>query len=352
MRRRLSIIRFVIVFVPAMCLQDDDLLLTRFTDYVEALRAQAGIPGLSAIIVGPEDILWEHAFGQQDIARSISTKTYTPFQLDGLTQVFTAVMTLRCVEEGTLSLSDRIGSFDKDSPDANATIEQVLTHTSGPPANLVFSYRPDRLAPLTRVIRACAAGSYRKTLANLLDRLAMVDSVPGPDADRVQPPADGVPKPETATRYTQVLTQLAKPYLVSPQGRATLTQYTATTLTPASGLISTVEDLARFDLALKQGILLRTDTLAAAWRPPVNSVGQRLPHGMGWFVEQYNGVPFVWQFGSSDEGSSSLLITVPGRGLTMILLANSNGLSKSFATNPGEVMVSPFARVFLRLFAR
>src|SRR5262249_44945849 len=185
MRRRLSIILFVIVFVPAICLQADDLLLTRLTDYYEALRAQAGIPGLSAIVIGPEDILWKHAFGQQDIARSISTRTYTPFQLDGLTQVFTAVMTLRCVEKRTPSLSDRIGTFDQDSPDADATIEQILTHTSGPPTNLVFSYRPERLAPLMRAIRACAGGSYRKTLANLLDRLAMVDSVPGPDAARV-----------------------------------------------------------------------------------------------------------------------------------------------------------------------
>jgi len=352
MRRRLPIIVFLIVFLPAMCLQADDLLFTRLTDYFEALRAQAGIPGLSAIVVGPEDILWEHAFGQQDIARSISTRTRTPFQLDGLTQVFTTVMTLRCVEDGTLSLSDRIGSFDKDSPDANATIEQILTHTSGPPTNLVFSYRPDRLAPLTRVIRSCAVGSYRKTMSNLLDRLAMVDSVPGPDAARLQPPAEGVPTQETAARYAQVLAQLAQPYAVSPQGRATLTQYAATTLTPASGLISTVEDFAQFDLALKQGILLRIDTLAAAWRAPANSVGQRLPHGMGWFVQLYNGVPIVWQFGSSDEGSSSLLISVPARGLTMIMLANSNGLSKPFSTNPKEVTVSPFARVFLGLFAR
>jgi CubicO group peptidase (beta-lactamase class C family) len=352
MRCRLPIVVLVLVLLPAVCLRADDLRFTRLTDYFEALRAQAGIPGLSAIVVGPEDILWEHAFGQADIGRSISTRINTPFQLDGLTQVFTTVMTLRCVEEGTLSLSDRIGSFDKDSPDTNATIEQVLTHTSGPPTNLAFSYRPDRLAPLTRVIRVCAVGSYRKTLSNLLDRLAMVDSVPGPDAARLQPPAEGVPTPATAARYLGVLTRLAQPYAVSPQGRASLTQYAATTLTPAGGLISTVLDLAQFDLALKQGILLRADTLAAAWRAPVNSAGQRLPHGMGWFVQQYNGVPIVWQFGSSDEGSSSLLITVPARGLTMILLANSNGLSKPFSPNPEEVTVSPFARVFLGLFVR
>jgi CubicO group peptidase (beta-lactamase class C family) len=154
MRYRLPIVVLVLVLLPAVCLRADDLLFTRLTDYLEALRVRVGIPGLSAVVVGPEDILWEHAFGHQDIGRSISSRTDTPFQLDGLTQLFTAVMTLRCVEEGSLSLDDRIGSFDRDSPDAAATIEEVLTHTSGPPGNLVFAYRPERLAPLTRVVRA------------------------------------------------------------------------------------------------------------------------------------------------------------------------------------------------------
>ena len=32
---------------------EDDLLLTRFGDYLNALRAQAGIPGMAAAISGP-----------------------------------------------------------------------------------------------------------------------------------------------------------------------------------------------------------------------------------------------------------------------------------------------------------
>jgi CubicO group peptidase (beta-lactamase class C family) len=330
----------------------DDLLLARLGDYFEALRTHAGIPGLAAAIVGPNDVLWEGSFGHQDVARAIPALPTTPFHLDGITQLFTATMVLRCVEEGKLSLDDRLAKFDEDHPEAGATIRQLLTHTSGPADDLTFAYRPERLLPLIRIVRICATGSYRKTLGNLLEQLAMVDSVPGPDVNSLTPPAEGVPTPQAAERYARVLERLAQPYAVTPPGRPTLTTYSATTLTPAAGLISTVRDFAQFDLGLKQGVLLRADTLAVAWRPPVNRLGQALPHGIGWFVEQYHGEQIVWQFGSSENGSSSLVISAPARGLTMIALANSNGLSKPLVAHMGELTASPFARVFLGLFVR
>jgi CubicO group peptidase (beta-lactamase class C family) len=180
--------------------QSDGLIFGRFGDYVESLRAQAGIPGLAAAIVGRDAILWERAFGWQDLERSIATRTDTPFHVDGLTQVFTASLVLRCVEEGRLSLDDEIRRFVPASPNANATIRQILTHRSGPPANLVFDDRPERLGPLAAVIRICAADSFRETVANLFDRLAMRDTVPGPDAINLAPPAEGIPSPSAVAR--------------------------------------------------------------------------------------------------------------------------------------------------------
>ena len=330
----------------------DDLIFGRFRDYVESLRTQAGIPGLAAAIVGPDDILWEHAFGWQDLERSIATRTDTPFHLDGLTQVFTASLVLRCVEEGRLSLDDRIGRFDSASPDANATLRQVLTHTSGTPDNLVFAHQPERLAPLASAIRTCTGDSFRESTTDLLDRLAMTDSVPGPDVIRLTPPAEGIPSPAARERYTGLLARLARSYAVDRQGRPSPSSAAATSLTPTAGLIATVRDVAKFDVAMRNGVLLRRDTLAAAWRAPLGSGDRRLPHGMGWFVQTYNGETVVWQFGLGENASSSLVMTLPARELTLILLANGDGLVKGFAPAAGDVTASPFARLFLGTFVR
>jgi CubicO group peptidase (beta-lactamase class C family) len=203
-------------------------------------------------------------------------------------------------------------------------------------------------------VRVCRNGSFRKTLAALFEQYAMFDSIPGQDINQLTPPAEGIPSADQSARYERTLTRLATPYAVDGQGRATPTQYTARTLTPGSGVISTVLDLAKFDLALKSGAIVRLSTLTDAWITPVGPNRQRLPHGHGWFVQTYNNVPVVWQFGVGDAGSSSLMVMLPAQKVTMILLANSSGLAKPLPQplSAGDVTVSLFARVFLDVFAR
>ena len=134
--------------------------------------------------------------------------------------------------------------------------------------------------------------------------LIMADSVPGPDVIFVVPPAEGVLTSEFE-RYSRILGRLPVPYAVDAQKKASRSSYSATTLTPTSGLIATVHDLAKFDVGLKNGIVMQKETLAAAWKP---SGG---PHGIGWFVQSYNGENVVWQFGAGENGSSSMIIMSP-----------------------------------------
>jgi CubicO group peptidase (beta-lactamase class C family) len=206
------------------------------------------------------------------------------------------------------------------------------------------------MAPLWRGIRVCSVDSYRETLANLLDRLAMQDSVPGPNAVDLPPGSEGMFEPDEIQKYRRVLERLAVPYSVDRRGRPSPSSYPATVLTPSSGLIASVRDLAQFDIALRRGVLLRGSTLVQAWQNPTGQGGQPLPHGIGWFAQIYNGELVVWQFGIGENASSSLLISVPGRRLTFIALANSDGLGRSLPLAEGDVTVSPVAKVFLRVF--
>jgi CubicO group peptidase (beta-lactamase class C family) len=328
----------------------DDLVLSRFGDLLESLRAQAGIPGLAATMVSTTEATWERPFGHQDVEKNIFARTDTPFPLDASTQLLVAAQVLRCVEEGRLSLDDTAGKFAPTSGDPGATLRQILTHTTSAADGLRFSYRPDRLAPLAAAIAACTGDSFSGALISLLERLNMRDSVPGADGRSWLPPSVD-PGGAVSQRYTAVLGRLATPYTLDANKRPSASRYSATSLSAASGLISTVRDLAKFDLAIKNGFL-RPETLAVAWAPPVGANGQRLPHGLGWFVQSYNGEPIVWQFGVSDSGSSSMILTAPFRGLTLILLANSSGLARPFSLEAGDATVSPFARLFLEIFVR
>jgi CubicO group peptidase (beta-lactamase class C family) len=319
-----------------------DQLFALFGSYLESLRVQAGIPGLVAAVIDNDGIVWEQAFGQQDLARSLATRTDTPFHLDGLTQIITATLVLRCVQDGQVKLDTPIKSFNPNSPDAEATVGQILTHTSGSPTEPVFTYRPDRFEALTSVVSTCTGSSFRLAVARTLERLAMTDSMPGPDA--VTDPT----LPAEVARFRNIIERMAIPYAVDAQGRAVPSRYPATTLTASGGLVSTVLDFAKFDLALRKGVLLSADTVAAAWRPPAAG----LPHGMGWFVQNYGGEPVVWQFGAGSGASSSLVMTLPARGITLIMLANSDGLAKPATLASGDITASPFARLFFQVLIK
>jgi CubicO group peptidase (beta-lactamase class C family) len=181
----------------------------------------------------------------------------------------------------------------------------------------------------------------------------MFDSVPGPNIVAITRGAEGVPDPKDVERYRTLLQRRATPYSVDRRGRARQSAYPESTsvLTPSSGLVTTVRDLARFDIALKQGRLVDRGTLEHAWSPPA-AKGVPLPHGIGWFVQIYNRERVVWQFGMTEDASSSLMITLPERNLTLILMANSDGLVKLYSPANGDVTLSPFARLFLNLFVR
>ncbi|HEY7288463.1 MAG TPA: serine hydrolase domain-containing protein [Vicinamibacterales bacterium] len=351
MRRLLLVTTTIVLSTSVLFGAADDLIVSRFGDYLDSLRAQAGIPGLSATLIRPGDSVWEQGFGRRDVDRALSAQPDTPFEIDGLTTLLSSTLVLRCVEEGRLALDDLVAQYSPTSPDAGATIRQLLNHTSASPDGLVYSYRPARLDSLAPAIAHCTGLSLRESMADLLERLIMYDSIPGADTLSVIPPTDGM-TPARLERYTSIFDNLAKPYSVDARGRPSASEYVALTLTPASGLISTVRDLARFDDAIRKGLILKPETLAAAWTPPVDRDGLRLPHGLGWFVQNYNGERIVWQFGVSDNASSSLYITVPGRGTTLILLANGQGLARPFPLDAGDVLVSPFGRLFLSIFVR
>jgi CubicO group peptidase (beta-lactamase class C family) len=200
------------------------------------------------------------------------------------------------------------------------------------------------------VVESCSRQPFRKTVAlDLLDRLAMVRSVPGRDfAAAGAVPADMLDK-TYFDRYRDILDSLAVPYTVDKKGHPTRTELAPEGINAATGLVSTVRDLAQFDVALDDDTLLREATVASAWQAAPGPGGAPQPTGLGWFVQSYRGVTLVWQYGLVANAYSAMVLKIPSRRVTMILLANSDGLVNSFQLEAGDVTRSPFASVLLRM---
>ena len=298
------------------------------------------------------DVVWERGFGFQNQEARIRATPDTPYVVGDLSQTIAAALLLQCVETRRLSLDEPVRRYGANVSDAGVTMRQLLSHTSSVNANGAFRYDPERFAALTEVMTACAPQPYRKSVSHrILEHLAMRDSVPGRDLQNPNVVPEGLYDPAHLERYAKVLERLAIPYKVDKKGRATRTELPVEGINAAVGLVSTARDLARFDAALDSTLLL-DETRAMAW---TNAAGAGLssstaPTGLGWFVQTYRGERVVWHFGLIPNAYSSLIIKLPSRHMTVILLANSDGLNAPFNLQTGDVTRSVFANLILRLF--
>jgi CubicO group peptidase (beta-lactamase class C family) len=327
--------------------------LAQFQQSLDSLRRQYAIPGLSAVIVNNGHIIWENGFGFQDVENQIPATSDTPYRTASITKTFASMLLMKCVERGALNLDTQIRNYTSGIADSRVTVRHLFTHTSqSSPPGEKYLYSGDRYSYLTPVVQSCAGQFFREALAKtILDRLEMWDSVPGQDMESPSPEAAAMFTPETLERYTRVIQRLAKPYVVDNSGRPILSAYPPKGITAAAGLISTVRDLARYDAAIDQHVLLQSPTQEQAWTNHVNSKGERLPYGLGWFVQMYGGQRLIWHYGQWDT-FSGLYLKVPGRNITLILLANSSRLSSPFTSlGAGNVTGSPFANLFLQMLA-
>jgi CubicO group peptidase (beta-lactamase class C family) len=345
--------RLLVAFVLAAAIaltplaNAQSLPIALFDRYLDSLRA--GIPGLSAVIVQDGQIVWERGYGHRDVEAALPATPDTPYPIADLTQTFAAVLVLQCVERGYADLDEPMSKWWPSSADPDATLRQMLAHAFGGPASLRFRYNPSRFAQLGPVIELCGRRPARTTLTSeIIDPLVMLNTVPGRDVVDL-PEARSWFSDSTLDRYRTVLRQMAVPYRVDRRGKATRGDLPSADLTASMGLIASARDLARFDAALDDRFLLDDETLAMSWTNlPLGSAPS--PTGLGWFVQQHEGQRLVWHFGNAPEAYSSLILKIPAKRLTLILLANSDGLSAPFDLSQGDVTTSLFAQAFLRLF--
>ncbi len=134
--------------------------------------------------------------------------------------------------------------------------------------------------------------------------------------------------------------------------RASMQWYPSPDLGAHAALVSTVDEMAKYLVALERGVLLPPQTRDRLAVPSRIATGAPLPVSLGWFTQTVQGRPVMWSFGQDDpEHSGALLVRLPEQKLSLFLLANSNVLSDPFRLLMGDATKSPFAMSFLRLFA-
>lgn len=155
---------------------------------------------------------------------------------------------------------------------------------------------------------------------------------------------------EYGSTCDRVYEKIAKPYQLDPRYEIAESYYWNQFLGAAAGLISTVVDLAKFDIAMDRNILVREDTKDQMFTPTISTTGAELAYGLGWFTQDYRGTRLIWAYGYWSPSASSLILKVPEQNITLIILANTDNLSRPYRLGDGDVLRSPVALAFYERF--
>lgn len=121
------------------------------TAWLQEAAENTRIPGMVALVVNRDGILYQGSFGQRDVGRDLPMTDDTIFRIASMTKPVTSLAVMMLVEEGRVTLDDPIekylpelggrevfATFDYETgaytarPAATSiTIRHLLTHTSG-----------------------------------------------------------------------------------------------------------------------------------------------------------------------------------------------------------------------------
>jgi CubicO group peptidase (beta-lactamase class C family) len=316
--------------------------LAEFESQLDGLRSQLAIPGMAAIVMVHDAVVWEGSLGMADIPSQRRVTPLTRFHLASLTKTFASTIVLQLVEEGLVNLDDPISNYGLTLPGPGIIrVRHLLSHTSEGVPGDQFRYNGDRFALLDQVIQRATNESFaRRVMERIVTPLALDQTAPNP-LNAVAFAASG----KDAATY---ITGMATGYGIDDRMRPVPVAYPAS-FSSAAGLVSTAREVARYSTALDAGQFLSAATRTLAYTPARGAADRILPYGLGWFISTVSGHTLIWHYGYW-TGNSSLIIKEPSRGLTFVALTNSDQLSARFKLGTGDLMSSTVAQAFVNAF--
>lgn len=317
--------------------------IDEFDRRMESLRQQAHIPAISVAISENQRLAWSKGYGTADLAANRKASDTTVYHFASLTKPFASAILLQLSEEGRISLDDPVANYGIVLPSPPSPgvirIRHLLSHTSSGMPGTRYAYDGDRFSLLDSVIARATGGSFATELVRrILQPLALKSIAPTPDAAAFS---------ATGLDRSTYRANLAHGYTYA-NGTNNPTAY-PTLFSTAAGLTGSVLDLAAFSMALDRGDVISQSSRDLAFTPTISVAGDTLPYGLGWFSTRYRGERVVWHYGLW-TAISSLIIKVPSRGLTFVVLANTDALSSPYPLAAGRLDSSPWARAFLDAF--
>lgn len=336
MKKLIGILTLFVLSMAATWPADAQDLSVKIDSLVQRIISDKNGPGAVFMVAKNGKPIYKKAFGKANLELDVNLTTEHVFQIGSMTKQFTAVAVLMLADQGKLKVTDTISRYIPDYPSGNKiTIHHLLTHTSGikdftkmkglkeiaqkemTPKMMVdfFKNEPVDFAPgekfeynnsgyvlLGYIIELVSGETYEDFITkNIFQRAGMQQSRYASDRQIIINRAGGYQKKESGY-VNKTIISYSVPF-------------------SSGALMSTVGDLLKWQNALNQNILFKTDILKKAFVKYSLNNGEEFSYGYGWHIKEMNGVQ-TREHGGSIFGFKSMGVYIPGEDIYVVGLSN------------------------------
>ena len=311
--------------------------LDKIEKAISAQMSRSGIPGLSVAVVLDHKLRWSNGYGLADVENFVPAKAATAYRLGSISKPITAAAVMQLIERGKIDLDAPIQKYCPAFPQKQwpVTVRLLLGHLAG-----VRHYKNDAEYGSTRHYKSVVEGlemfkddplgfepgtKYGYTTHGFAVLGCAVEGASGmsfPDYVRENVFKAAGMDTIRVDNVTDIIPNRAQGYQKTKSGELRNSELADTSYKiPGGGFISTVEDLARFAIAMQTGVLVKKETLDQMWTSQKTRDGKATGYGMGWGVHERNGMKEV-EHGGAQQRVSTYLYTIPEKGLAVVLMTN------------------------------
>ena len=308
---------------------------------VASFMAANSVPGLSAAVVLEGEPRWFEGFGMADLENYSPATSSTLFRLGSISKPISATAVLQLWERGKLDLDAPVQKYCPAFPQKEwpITTRELLGHLGG-----IRHYSPDgkgdvpedsarHFSSMQEALQLFANdplvarpgtkfnySTYGYTLVGCVFEGAASEKFVDYLRKNVLEPA-GMEQTRDDDYFT-VIPHRTRWYHKDKSGIVRNAGVLDSSYKiPGGGIISSADDMARFEAAILGDKLLKRSTRDLMWTSQKTSDGKETGYGLGWGIMEKFGLHMLVHTGGQ-QGTSTAFAVIPGKNAGVVVLCN------------------------------
>ncbi|MFT4413029.1 serine hydrolase domain-containing protein [Fredinandcohnia humi] len=311
-------------------------------DYLIQKETFSGVVSISQ----HNKIIFEQVYGLKDRGNQIKNELRTKFFVGSMiSKPITALSIMQLVEQGKISVTQPIEDFFPHYKNTGITIQHLLNHTSGIVNYLMLrkkikweqDYTPQQILEVVQLEELKYSPGKKASYSNTgyLMLGLLIESITGlPYEQYVR---ENIFQP-AGMKNTGFIRDGIESHALNYVNHKLGPKVSPSVLFACGEVVSTIEDIHKFDQALKSGLLVLPETIRFMETPSYK--GKYVTLGSGWFIKNLMGRKSISHGGNHPGGYTSHFERYIDEDLTIIVLSND-------IVSHSRLMIKDFGGTFI-----